>query len=260
MKLTHLSMEGLLFKRPLSIDDTQVKHLIALFRQCTALKGLELWSDLSVPFNNYKLVPYLPSLEYCRIINFCKHSIATQDILTGCKKLRCYNFTSYTNYVASSLSSVRSHLKSACYSNLQQLCISSRHTCLHDIFMDTVSAHGGLVHVALFVQSVSGKGITTLIKNSPNLLSFCLRGCKEHNESYCSSLNSSLHKRFADRKLFTSGLFSFVQRVHDYYMYSDRSSHSDCTFFEHDQWLQNTDLLSLCTPNHFCDLQYNTRF
>ena len=125
--------------------------------------------------------------------------------------------------------------------------------------MDTVSAHGGLIHVAFHIHSVSSKGITTLINNSPNLLSFRLHEHKECTKNYCSSLSASLSKQFADRKLFTSGLFSIVQQVHRYAVYSDKSSDFDGTYVDYDQWLQNTNLLSLWPPNHFCDLQYNAR-
>ena len=82
--------------------------------------------------------------------------------------------------------------------------------------MDTVSAHGGLIHVSFYVHSVSSEGITTLIKNSLNLLSFRLHEHKEHTENYCSLLSTSLGKKFADRKLFTLGLFSLLQQEHEY--------------------------------------------
>ena len=61
-------------------------------------------------------------------------------------------------------------LSTAYYNSLQQLCILSEQTDLDDNFMDTVSAHGGLIHVAFLVSSMTSKGITTLIKNTPNLL------------------------------------------------------------------------------------------
>ena len=98
--------------------------------------------------------------------------------------------------------------------------------------MDTVSAHGGLIHVAFFVYSVTSEGITTLIKNSPNLLTFVLDEQKRYNGNYFE-LSTSLCKRFADRKLFTSGLFGLMKR--------------ELGSYDND-WLQNTDLLSLWPP------------
>ena len=43
--------------------------------------------------------------------------------------------------------------------------------------MSTISAHGGLVHVVLCVRSVTSEGVTVLVRNSPNLLTFCARVC-----------------------------------------------------------------------------------
>ena len=256
MKLTHLRMDDLFIRNPSKLDVAQVEHLIALFQQCITLQALELYDDFSIPFDNYKLLSYFPSLEYCRLYRY-KHSNCVQDILTTCKKLRCFYFN-YSHYCIKC--TPQPPLVSACNNNLQQLCILSIHTDLHDTFMDTVSAHGGLIHVALHVHSVSSKGITTLIKNSPNLLSFRLHEHKEHTKNYCSSLSASLSKQFANRKLFTSGLFSIIQRVHEYVIYSDESSDFDGTYVDYDQWLQNTDLLSLWPPNHLCGLQYDTRY
>ena len=256
MKLTHLRMDGLFFKKPSRLDDAQAKQLIALFQQCITLQALELCDDFSIPFDNYKLLSYFPSLEYCRLYR-SKHSICTQDILNACKKLRCFNFN-YSHYCIKC--TPQPPLVSACNKNLQQLCILSIHTDLHDTFMDTVSAHGGLIHVAFHIHSVSSNGITTLINNSPNLLSFRLHEHKEHTKNYCSSLSASLSKKFAVTKLFTSGLFSIVQRVHEYVIYDDESADFDDTYVGYDQWLQNTDLLSLWPPNHFCGLQYDTRY
>ena len=96
----------------------------------------------------------------------------------------------------------------AAHNNLRQLCISSKFTDLNDNFMDMVSIHGGLIHVALFVGSVTRNGITTLIRNSPNLLTFALREQKARKESYLKSLSGWLSKTFAGRKLFTSGVYS----------------------------------------------------
>ena len=256
MKLSHLRMESLFFKKPSRLDDVQVKHLIAIFQQCITLRALELCHDFSIPFDNYKLLSHFPSLEYCRLYRY-KYSICTQDILTTCKRLRCFYFN-YSHYCIGCVAQLP--LMSAYNSNLQQLCILSIHTDLHDTFMDTVSAHGGLIHVAFFVHSVSSNGVTTLIRNSPNLLSFRLHELKERTKNYSSSLSASLSKKFADRKLFTSGLFSIIRPVHEYVIYHDESSDYDGTYVDYDQWLQNTDLLSLWPPNHFCGLQYDTRY
>jgi len=105
--------------------------------------------------------------------------------------------------------------------------------------MNTVSAHGGLIHVAFFVHSVTSKGITTLIKNSPNLLTFVLDEQKRYDENYFELLSTSLCKKFAARKLFTLGLFCSMRKG----PVGDRGNDND--------WLQNTDLLSLWSPKPF---------
>ena len=235
MKLTHLSMDVSFVCSNLAIDDAQKKQLVALFRQCTTLQALELHSDhianLSTANTNYALLSHFPSLEYCRS-NDSQQSTCVQDILTACKRLKCF-------YCSCSVLTV----SSVCNSNLQQLCISSKGTYLDNSFMETVSAHGGLVHVALFVHSVTINGITCLIKNSPNLLTFGLHEQKRHKEKYFESISASLGRKFADRKLFTSGLLCLTPQAGDAAEYN-----------EYDEWLQNTDLMSLWPPDQFRDL------
>ena len=76
--------------------------------------------------------------------------------------------------------------------------------------MEALSAHGGLVHVVLLVNSVTFNGIITLIQNSPNLLT-CLFGLYEQKID-CKWLNTEFAKMFDHRKLFISGL-SLVQQA-----------------------------------------------
>ena len=205
-----------------------------------------------------ELLSYFPSLEYCRLID--QQSTCVQDMLTNCKNLRYFCCNSFSKL----------SLSSACNNNLQQLCVVSRGTDLDDNFMYAVSAHGGLVHVAFFVWSATSKGITTLIKNSPNLLTFGLheqKGSEErdsgssgirnslnlffftkreqvvHEEHHLKSLGATLQKKFADRKLFTSGLFALM-----------RQERKDDERVDFNEWLQNTDLLSLWPPEQFVDL------
>ena len=234
MKLTHLSMDVSFVSCNLVTDDAQEKQLVALLRQCTTLQALELHSDhFAIPPTaniNYPLLSYFPSLEYCRI-NDTRQSTCTQDILTTCKRLR---------YFYCSCSSVLS-VSPVHNSTLQQLCISSRGTDLDDSFMETVSAHGGLVHVTLFVHSVSINGITSLIKNSPNLLTFGLHEQKQYEENHTGLLSALLGRKFADRKLFTLGLICLMPQAED-------PEHD-----EYDEWLQNTELMSLWPPDQFGD-------
>ena len=251
MKLIYLSIDIAFLGSLLEMEDIQKKQLAALFAQCTALRALELVSECflnrSVVESNsnvYKFLAHFPSLEYCRLNRGSKQSSCAEEVLTSCKSLKYF----YCNWPILSLSSARNK-------NLQQLCISSRTTDLDDNFMDTVSAHGGLIHVALFVNSVSTNGITTLIRNSPNLLTFGLCEHTQYGESYWESLNTSLHKKFAKRKLFTIGLFSIIQKMEWVWWIA-----IDEPLILYDDWLQHTDLLALWTPYTFVDLDLPTRY
>jgi len=190
------------------------KHqLVTLFKQFTTLQALELCSSRRCA----ELLSNFPSLEYLRLNSGLENN-CIQEILTTCKKLK-YFYCSCLMQALELLLPVH---------NLQQLCISSEHTWLDDNFMDIVSAHGGLIHVAFFVLSVSDEGITTLINNSPNLLTFGLHQ-ELGNERNC--LSGSLDMKFAHRKLFTSGSFDLLLEPLD-----------------ENEWLRNTDLLSLFPP------------
>ena len=217
MKLIYLRMDCLLCGSR-NMNHPLAKQLISLFKQCTKLQALELRSLHYIDLF-YRLLSHFPSLEYCRLTE-SRQSNCMQYIITACKKLK-YFYCSC---------SVQLPLSTAYYNNLQQLCISSEQTNLDDIFMDIVSAHGGLIHVLLFVCSMTSKGITTLIKNSPNLLILVGKVKeKRYKEKYFESLSASLSKTFAHRKLFTSGFCLMKQSEVDYL----------------DDWIQNTDLLSL---------------
>ena len=231
MKLTYLRVDSLLCGSQLNIDDPLAKQLITSFKQCTKLQALELHEryidpSATISGNDYKLLSHFPSLEYCRLTEN-RQSNCMQDIITTCEKLK-YFYCSC---------SVQLSLSTACYNNLQQLCISSEQTDLDDNFVDTVSAHGGLIRVILFVRSMTSKGITSLIKNSPNLLTLVgLLKEKRYKEKYFESLSASLSKTFAHTNLFTSG-FCLIKQSQD--------NVTSVQEPDDDDWIQNTDLLSL---------------
>ena len=167
MKLTHLSMDASLYFG--CLDDVQ---LAPLFKQCTKLQALELFATTDVfriPINcNFEMLFHFPSLEHLKLSGR-QHSICIQEILAACNALRC--FYCYCREL--------SQLSLSAHNNLQQLYISSRDTDLNDKFMDTVSAHGGLIHVVFLVHSMTVEGIITLINNSPNLLTVLLSLCEK---------------------------------------------------------------------------------
>ena len=231
MKLTHLSIHASLLGTSLGEHKTQ---LIALFKRCTTLQALELSSIMDLESQMYHdQLSHFPSLKYCGLLN--QNPTCAEHILTTCKNLRIFSYCG------------RLFSPTSAHNNLQQLCISSKRTNLNDNFMNTVSAHGGLIHVVFFVGSVTDHGIATLIKNSPNLLTF---GCKQKSgrDNCLKSLGATLQKKFANRKLFTSGVFDLIPVI------------KDAEYMKDEGWLQNTELLSLWPPEQFRDLQTTPLF
>ena len=168
MKLTHLYIETC----ALFGANSDEERLLHLFQKCSSLQALQI-QQLSYDFcdwcmgweyeANWSLLSHFPALKYCRLS--IKHSTAVQDVINSCKQLTILSCTAGCQRFL--------NLSSAYNSSLQQLSIYESNTYVPDIFMETVSAHGGLVHIALIVRSVSNVGVTSLVRNSPRLLT-CL--------------------------------------------------------------------------------------
>ena len=76
--------------------------------------------------------------------------------------------------------------------------------------MKAVSAHGGLVHIILFVKTVAHAGIVSVIATSRKLLTFHIIAYSRVLEDLTIDLNdfkAELKRRFSQRKLFNSGSF-----------------------------------------------------
>ena len=221
MMLTYLCINILFFTRPLMEDDGYKKQLSTLFKQCITLQALELYCNCRTTRRDYELQHYFPSLRYCRL-NLAQHPTCAQDILATCNNLSC--FSCHCN-VQQQLS-----LLSLCSSNLRQLCIVSQDNDIDDNFMSTVSAHGKLIHVFFKVNSMTGQGITTLVENSPDLLTFTVSARELMGFSLGSDLKSLMAK-FSHRKLFKFGMLNLLPLNID-----------------PDYLLRNTDLLPLWPP------------
>ena len=77
--------------------------------------------------------------------------------------------------------------------------------------MESVSAHGGLVHSFFYVDSMTADGIITLIENSPKLLT-CQIYVQKFVDSFEKPINrghfkTMLKARFSSRKLFVYGKY-----------------------------------------------------
>jgi len=217
MKLTHLALD-LCILLPSSRNNQQRLKLISLLQKCVSLRALEASLMASCHKcssryvnNSMLLLSHLPSLQHL-IINAYNHCMTfMQDIISSCKELRYFIATFHAN--------VKSlYLLSASSCNLQELYIEFFDTELPDSFMNTISAHGGLVHVIVHARSVTSEGITTFIRNSPNLLTLhaflYLHQALQH-------LDANLKGKMSHRKLFTCGSYKVVG-----YEESDDHKHS----------------------------------
>ena len=216
MKLTHLAVEVCMFQPAWNRE-----HLVSLFKKFSRLYGLQLNAiylyescEECMDFGGqWSLLSHFPVLKYCNV-KFDEGEDDVQEVIKGCKELQCLSCVSYAQL----------SLSSSYHSNLQQLCLGSCKTDLSNIFMETVSAHGGLIHVICEVNSVTVEGINSLVVNSPKLLTMILLSCQSvFNEHGCKvnskDIISGLRKRFPGRKLFTAGDCRVVQK-HQYHVSS----------------------------------------
>ncbi|XP_065907294.1 uncharacterized protein [Dysidea avara] len=204
MKLTHLFVDTCLF-----CGDSDEEKLVQLFQKCSSLQALQIercyyhhnCEKCTKCRVNWSLLSHFPVLKYCRFSP--DHSTVLQDIINGCKQLTILSCNCF-NSKSLSVSSV-----STCH--LQQLSITKLKTNIPDIFMETVSAHGGLVHVAFDVLSVSAEGITSLVDNSPGLLT-CNISVQQSITHDQDDFEGYLKQRFLRRKLFNVGRFTMQGR------------------------------------------------
>ncbi|XP_065893268.1 uncharacterized protein [Dysidea avara] len=206
MSLTHLAVDVCVFHS--SSDE-----MIASFQKFSTLQALQLQCSYDDEMCDvcahdeirWLLLSHFPLLQYCNLPG--NHPYLIQDVINGCKQLIvlwCQPITSLL-------------ISPAFTTSLQQIYIESRDTNIPDIFMETVSAHGRLLHVALYVNSFTIQGIIILIRNSPGLLSITASASNiiykgGWNEiSAKDNLKDSLQKRFPNRKLFRVGHFTVGQ-------------------------------------------------
>ena len=126
--------------------------------------------------------------------------------------------------------------------------------------MMSVSAYGRLTHVVLHTCTLYDSGITALIENSPNLLTFhiftdyilkdWILNVRSSETITTEDMTEMVKRRYFNRNLFTCGSFN-ISEVPPEYM----GFHMDNLLVE-----CNTDLLSLwCTMDisTFCRPLYN---
>lgn len=212
-KLSHLTLDLCLLMVP---DHVHKQRMITTYQRLLSLQALE------IEFGGCKectecsiedlLLSHFPLLIYCRL-SYDNPNIL-RSIITTCKHLKYLCCDARAKLV----------IPQSCSCTLQQLCIESKYTDIPDSFMDMISMHGGLEHLILSVRLVTVKGIYTLIKNSPNLISFCVFVSQPlYNENgrklQSKDFKAKVKKEFCHHKLFTAGAFRLAVGNQFFYQY-----------------------------------------
>jgi len=217
MKLTHLAIE-LCVIIPFENDGLYKQNLIRLYQKCSLLQALQLKRDKIVRpcpkceaynDNDCLVLSHFPSLTLCSLEHMPFKSNATmRNAVASCKELKYLKYSVFYN-----LDNDHPVLFSC---NLQQLVIDCSSYDISNEFMHIVSAHGDLVHVLFYVQSMTHEGIFTLLMNSPKLLTFyaaadCLsRNLMTPRINNAEALRLFYWKKFPNKKLFTAGTFTIT--------------------------------------------------
>ena len=212
MRLTYLAIE----LNVLIPWTEEVNEIISLFPKCINLKTLEVHRTCSTGrenlFYNLSVLSSFPSLVHCFVGNI---AYDIEVIINYCSKLKYFVHSSYSTQFAD--------LPIIPNESLEQLCIKSAKpltVIVSDTFLQSVSVHGGLVHVALCVGVLFADGITALIGNSPKLLTCHIYTGRivasddnesDNNDIALKDMKMILKRKFSNRKLFTCGSFNLLK-------------------------------------------------
>jgi len=219
MRLTYLAIE-LCVLIPWEDDGQNKEEIIDLFKKCFYLKaievhGQELCSKCGIDHTQRKhydlsILSNFHSLVHCIVGDI--HSDI--EALYSCAGIKYLSISSQQSHFSWDEPSVQNK-------NLEQLCIKpNKSDCMSipDTFLQSVSAHGGLVHVVLCGGGFSGGGIIALIENSFNLLT-----CHIYTDNIrtdfglrCTmkTFKALLKMKFSLRKLFSQGSFDLCTLKH----------------------------------------------
>ena len=208
MKLTQLSIEYCV----ITSANIDIQHkMVNLY---ATLQAMEIGFSIcevceSLSSKDLLSLSHFSSLQYCRLHHHDScYSNVVHDIATSCKQLKCLIVQPNSFYQQPSFHPVGISLSSTCNNNLEQLFIDSEYTDVSDEFMESVSAHGGLVHVVLQVATVTDKGVDILIHNSSQLEQLHIRRYKQNG---LSTLKNVLKMKYFHRRLFTTGYFKLIR-------------------------------------------------
>ena len=191
MKLTHLAVDFHILRSKAANKE----KLICLLQKCSTMRGIECRLQLCQYYCcgslDTLMLSYFTSLHYCYLTCYDHSVTLSLDMINNCKELRCMSVTA----INLSLNLAHNH-------NLQQLYILAPNSDVPDCFMTSVSAHGGLVHVVMDVQSLTAEGTISFVMNSPKLTTLYINIRDKSVKNIC---NATLKKMFSKRKLFTAG-------------------------------------------------------
>ena len=233
LRLAYLAIE-LCVMIPHKEDIFNIPRLIALYKKCLWLRALELCdarccNGCTDIFSKELLLPYLPSLVHCIIESSEDTAVVLLDTISCCKDLKVFRYENHNSLPCSV----------AFKCNLKELYIASCRTDLSDTFMHSVSAHGGLVHVVLCVNSVTGESVAALITNSPKLTLYHVHTDYLPFVGTTFSLelfDSTLKKTFSNRKLFCCGSYNLQVAKSDFIM---SASNLEILLLEHNTSLNS---------------------
>ena len=199
-KLAHLSIElCLLHDR----DNTKKKKLIAIFKHCHSLQALEIQCGqkskdcIECDTGGDFLFSHFPSLQYCQMLHF--RYPAFPHLIANCRQLKyLHEFSTYR----------RGLLPFSNNCCLQVLTINSSRLNLTDESVQELSAHGELKRANFYVNSITIRGITTLIKNSPDLIGLSVISEKpifNKRNRNCDNYMDRVREMFPHHKLFVVG-------------------------------------------------------
>ena len=154
------------------------------------------------------LLSYFPSLTYFKLNGILPSESAPRALkqIFSCRNLRCLLLLVYSHI---SVDTPITALEGHCLC-LQELYIDSR-VVLAETFISALCAHGGLKHVKFRVHSLTVRSIISLIKHSPNLMTFEIDLVESRIVAQLKHLIALVTTKFFETKLINEGSFSIIE-------------------------------------------------
>ena len=189
LQLTYLAIDVccLLFSKA---ESQNKQSIVSLHQKCAKMKSLEVCSSCDKCYETKQplLLSNFPLLIHC-----ITSGVDSVHISEKLKYWSCGN---------------GSWSVGKC--NLEQVCIIAPEVAFPNSFMNSLSAHGALVHVILILKFVTPTAIVALIENSPSLITLHVDIQTDVWWCISSDFMSKLKEKYSKRKLFLCGSFDVV--------------------------------------------------